>query len=190
MFGMSTYHDTDAHSWTIFMDFSTLDLPSFSADDAPIHHCQHAKKPRLSEAAKADAKLLKAQKCTARAEQKTSIKAFLKEIEASIKNLVEKYSKSTDDKTFGQRHGQQPLFTDPLLATSHLSIKVSLHSPYVQQEMDGLFTRMGVCGFAVFSQGHLDDPTMPETIESRDALCFLKEVLHLDALDVVALFKQ
>ncbi|PBK91254.1 hypothetical protein ARMGADRAFT_1031925 [Armillaria gallica] len=41
-----------------------------------------------------------------------------------------------------------------------------------------------------FSLVYPDDPTMPEAIKSSDALAFLKEVLRLDALDVVALFEQ
>ncbi|KAJ7473409.1 hypothetical protein FB451DRAFT_1035667, partial [Mycena latifolia] len=49
--------------------------------------------------------------------------------------------------------------------------------------------RAGMIGFAMFSQGHVHDTTVPVTIQSWGALEFFREVLKKDPADVSKLFE-
>ncbi|KAJ7436805.1 hypothetical protein B0H11DRAFT_1669462, partial [Mycena galericulata] len=59
----------------------------------------------------------------------------------------------------------------------------------LMREISALAERAGMVGFAMFSRGHLQDTTIPATIESWGALDFFRDVLKKDTHDVSALFQ-
>ncbi|KAJ7430371.1 hypothetical protein B0H11DRAFT_1722741, partial [Mycena galericulata] len=59
----------------------------------------------------------------------------------------------------------------------------------LMREITALAERAGMIGFAMFTRGHLQDTTVPATIESLGALDFFREILKKDPDDVSALFE-
>lgn len=55
-------------------------------------------------------------------------------------------------------------------------------------QMRGLNSRTGMHAFAFFGRGHLDDPSVPEVIETENALDFIGDVLSRNVRDVARLF--
>jgi hypothetical protein len=56
-------------------------------------------------------------------------------------------------------------------------------------KITALAERAGMIGFAMFSQGHIHDKTIPVTMQSWGTLEFIREVLKRDPTDVAALFE-
>ncbi|KAJ7818943.1 hypothetical protein B0H13DRAFT_2378624 [Mycena leptocephala] len=56
--------------------------------------------------------------------------------------------------------------------------------------MSDLQLRTGVCGVAFFSRGNADDPSLPNIVDSDDAMDFLTEVLQISPLDFLRKFEQ
>ncbi|KAJ7306955.1 hypothetical protein DFH08DRAFT_975752 [Mycena albidolilacea] len=61
---------------------------------------------------------------------------------------------------------------------------------HLASEIDNLYERSGMHGFAIFSKGHIQDLTEPYIMQSAGSLDFFREVLRLDPLDVIAKFEQ
>ncbi|KAJ7651891.1 hypothetical protein B0H17DRAFT_1215105 [Mycena rosella] len=59
----------------------------------------------------------------------------------------------------------------------------------IAEEMTALAERTGMCGFAMFSRGHVHDITVPTQCQSWDAFNFFGEILQLDPQDVAAQFE-
>jgi hypothetical protein len=56
-------------------------------------------------------------------------------------------------------------------------------------QITNLAERVGMIGFAMFSQGHVHDKTLPVMIQSWGAMDFFTEVLRRDPADVSHLFE-
>ncbi|KAJ7868473.1 hypothetical protein B0H13DRAFT_1897049 [Mycena leptocephala] len=67
--------------------------------------------------------------------------------------------------------------------------EVSRVRAYIQQ-LRNLYERTGVCGFAMFTRGHPDDPAAPYIVDSDNARDFFEDALEIPCFDVVRKMEQ
>ncbi|KAJ7858439.1 hypothetical protein B0H13DRAFT_1901820 [Mycena leptocephala] len=60
----------------------------------------------------------------------------------------------------------------------------------VGEVLRNLYERTGVCGFAMFTRGHPDDPAAPYIVDSDNACDFFEDALELPCFDVVRKMEQ
>ncbi|KAJ6474315.1 hypothetical protein C8R45DRAFT_1103288 [Mycena sanguinolenta] len=60
----------------------------------------------------------------------------------------------------------------------------------LNSEIQGLHDRCGMYGFAILSKGHVQDKTIPWILQSASSADFIREVLKIDPMDLIAKFEQ
>ncbi|KAK0187021.1 hypothetical protein F5146DRAFT_1141875 [Armillaria mellea] len=60
----------------------------------------------------------------------------------------------------------------------------------IQQEMLACMYYMGMVGFAMFTKGCLDNPSIPECIEVDGSLDFFSESLNINVKNIICLFDK
>ncbi|KAJ6487576.1 hypothetical protein C8R45DRAFT_929836 [Mycena sanguinolenta] len=60
----------------------------------------------------------------------------------------------------------------------------------INTEIQNLYERCGMYGFAVVSKGHVQDKTIPYIMESAGSGDFIREILGIDPMDLVTKFEQ
>lgn len=112
------------------------------------------------------------------------------------KKLIEDLDKHKASKSRGARLTNKAVAQEAVNTVKKIGLEVSVYSAHclcpelINFQIENLYERSGMYGFALFSKGHIHDKTMPFVVQSKGAANFLRESLGVDPMDALAKFEQ